>query len=117
MLDLTEVRGGGLVVLTEPDAEGCAQNAEVLLDAGFSGVIGWQRPVPASFAALALFMTHLMLVDHQLQPAAAVSAVQRWMLDPHRLLPPLLPGAHRFTVENTDLTRPVLWAALAYYGC
>jgi hypothetical protein len=108
--DVLDASGGGLVVLTEPGP------AAALLDAGFSGVIGWQRRVPAPFAALAIFMTHLMLADRDLPPAAAVNAVHRWMIDPDRELPPFLPGAHRRTVDTTDLTRPALWAALACYG-
>jgi hypothetical protein len=117
VLDVTAARGGGLVLLTACGAEGLGTGAEAFFGAGFSGVIGWQWPVPASFAGLALFMTHLMLVDHQLPPARAVAAVQRWMLDPDRNLPPVLPGTHQHTVETTDLTRPALWAALAYSGC
>ncbi|MEO6699959.1 MAG: hypothetical protein ABI140_21980, partial [Jatrophihabitantaceae bacterium] len=116
-LDLATVGGGGLVILAEPAAGGLGVAAEALLDAGFSGVIGWQRPVPGSFAAVAVFMAHVMLIDHQLSPAAAVTAVQRWLLDPDRELPPLLSPVHRHTVEHLDLSRQTLWAALAYYGC
>lgn len=116
-LDVTEVCGRGLVILTECGTRGFGPIAEAFLSAGFAGVIGWQWPVPGSFAGLALFMTHLMLVDHRRPPVLAVAAVQRWMLDPGRELPPLLPAAHRSTVETTDLTRPALWAALAYHGC
>lgn len=107
---------GGLAVLAEPSPDGFRADADVLVDAGFAGVIGWQWPVPAPFAALALFMTHLMLVDHRLPPASAVNAVQRWMLDPGRSLPPFMTGAQLNTVATIDLTRPSLWAALAYRG-
>jgi hypothetical protein len=103
------IRGTGLVILTEG-------SAPELLDAGFAGVIGWQWTVPAPVAALALCMVHLELVDHRLPPAAAVNAVQRWMLDPERVLPPILTGAHLHTATTTDLTQPALWAALAYRG-
>jgi hypothetical protein len=91
--------------------------AGALLAAGFSGVVGWLRPVDPGFAALALFMVHLMLVDHGLPPALAVSAVQRWMLDPNRAAPSHLPAGHAKTVQTVDLTRPSLWAALTYRGC
>ncbi|MFI5707060.1 CHAT domain-containing protein [Kribbella sp. NPDC051620] len=110
------VHGKGLVVLAKPEPSGFASIADGFLDAGFSSVIGWQWPVPAPYAELALFMTHLMLVDHRLLPAAAVNAVHRWMLDPDRDLAPLLTGAHVRTVETIDLTRPALWAALACRG-
>lgn len=108
--------GGGLVVLAEPGPDGFHADADVFVDAGFAGAIGWRWQVPAPFAALALFMTHLMLVDHRLPPAAAVAAVHRWMLDPDRTLPPFLTGAQLHTVSTFDLTRPSLWAALAYRG-
>ncbi|WP_326550524.1 CHAT domain-containing protein [Micromonospora sp. NBC_01813] len=113
---LGRVVGGGLVVLAEPGADGFQTDAAVFVDAGFTGVIGWQWPVPAPFAALALFMTHLMLVDYRLPPASAVAAVHRWMLDPDRSLPPFLTGAQLNTVATIDLTRSSLWAALAYRG-
>lgn len=112
-----EVRGQGLIILAEPGAEGFASVADAFLGAGFSSAIGWQWPVPAPFAELALFMTHLMLVDHRLEPAAAVNAVHRWMLDPDRDTAPLVSSAHVKTVETVDLTRPQLWAALACRGC
>ncbi|MBO4141728.1 hypothetical protein J5U46_16350 [Micromonospora tulbaghiae] len=101
--------GGGLAVLTEG-------TAPRLLNAGFTGIVGWRWEVPAPFAALALFMVHLHLVDRRLAPAAAVNATQRWMLDTDRVLPPFLTGAHLHTVTTTDLTQPALWAALVYHG-
>lgn len=109
-LDVAAVRdAGGLVLLSEG-------SVPALLDAGFTGVVGWRWAVPAPFAALALFLVHLHLVDHRLPPAAAVNAVQQWMLDPDRVLPPFLTGPHLHTVTTTDLTRPDLWAALTYHG-
>ncbi|XVU27051.1 hypothetical protein ACQPZJ_08420 [Actinoplanes sp. CA-054009] len=110
-LDLTTVQAeGGLLIL----AEGAADPS--LLDAGFTGVVGWLRPVPPPVAALALFMLHLHLVDDRMAPAAAVAAVRQWMRNPDRPLSPLLTGPHRHTARTTDLTRPDLWAALAYCG-
>ncbi|WP_203712743.1 CHAT domain-containing protein [Asanoa siamensis] len=109
-LDAAAVRGaGGLAILTEGWAP-------ALLDAGFAGVVGWQWQVPPQVAALALFMLHLHLVDRGEPPAAAVNAVQRWMLDPARDLPPFLTAGHLHTIATTDLTSPTLWAALAYRG-
>ncbi|SCE68663.1 CHAT domain-containing protein [Micromonospora purpureochromogenes] len=114
VLDLASVSGArGLVVLSAP---GGSDLVPALLDVGFTGVIGWRWAVPASFAALALFLVHLELVDGRRPPAEAVGVVQRWMLDPDRIVPPYLPGAHLSTVTATDLTRPALWAALAYSG-
>ncbi|MEU9511745.1 CHAT domain-containing protein [Micromonospora sp. NPDC048169] len=114
VFDLASVSGArGLVVLSAPAAPDLVP---ALLDAGFTGLIGWRWAVPASFAALALFLVHLELVDNRRPPAEAVGVVQRWMLDPDRIVPPYLPGAHLNTVTATDLTRPALWAALAYSG-
>ncbi|MDG4762874.1 CHAT domain-containing protein [Solwaraspora sp. WMMD406] len=113
---LARTVGGGLVVLAEPGPDGFHADADVFVDAGFAGVIGWRWPVPAPFAALALFMTHLMLVDHRLPPPAAVAAVHRWMLDPDRSLPQFVTTAQLHTVATIDLTRPSFWAALACRG-
>ncbi|MCZ7478624.1 hypothetical protein [Micromonospora sp. WMMC273] len=109
-LDMADLHGGGgLAVFMEG-------TAPRLLDAGFTGVVGWRWEVPAPIAALALFMVHLYLVDRRLRPAAAVNATQRWMLDTDRVPPPFLTGAHMYTVMTTDLTQPALWAALMYHG-
>ncbi|MEV0005829.1 CHAT domain-containing protein [Micromonospora sp. NPDC050980] len=114
LFDLASVSGArGMVVLSAPVAWDLVP---ALLDAGFAGVIGWRWAVPAPFAALALFLVHLELVDNRRPPAEAVGMVQRWMLDPDRTVPPYLPGACLNTVNATDLTRPTLWAALAYSG-
>jgi hypothetical protein len=113
-LDMASVTGArGLVVLPAP---GASDLVPTLLDVGFAGVIGWRWAVPASFVALALFLVHLELVDNRRPPAEAVGAVHRWMIDPDRIVPPYLPGAYLNTVRTTDLTRPALWAALAYSG-
>lgn len=116
-----QLAGGGLLDAAAIPGSGCLAIlteglAPALLDAGFGGVVGWQWAVPTPFAALALFLVHLQLVEDRLPPAAAVNAVQRWMLDPGRVLPPLLTRGHLNTVATTDLTQPALWAALAYFG-
>ncbi|SNY34532.1 hypothetical protein [Paractinoplanes atraurantiacus] len=111
LLDLATLHAeGGVLILGEGPAD------PSLLDAGFTGVVGWLRPVPPPVAALALFMLHLHLVEDRLAPVAAVAAVRRWMKDPDRPLSPLLTGAHLHTVRTTDLTRPDLWSAPAYCG-
>ncbi|WFE95380.1 CHAT domain-containing protein [Micromonospora sp. WMMD987] len=113
VLDVATVGGaGGLLMLSESTAG----PGPALLDAGFVGVVGWRWAVPAPVAALALFLVHLELVEHRRSPAAAVAAVQRWMLDPDRTLPPSLTGSHRNTVTTSDLAGPALWAALTYSG-
>jgi hypothetical protein len=106
---------GGLAIIAESTRGAFAALSGPLLDAGFSGVIGWLRPVDPRFAALALFMVHDMLVDQRFAPAYAVSAAQRWMLDTCRVVPTYLPAVHATIVETTDLRGPSLWA-LAYRG-
>jgi hypothetical protein len=110
--DVLDATGRGLLILAEP----ADRPAEAFLDAGFSGVIGWRWAVPDRFAALAIFMTHLMLIDRRLPPAAAVNAVHRWMLDPGRERPSFLTADHLHTIGTTDVSRPSLWAALAHLG-
>jgi hypothetical protein len=107
---------GGLAVIAESAQGAFAALSGPLLDAGFSGVIGWVRPVDPRFAALTLFMLHGMLVDHRLAPAEAVNAVQRWMLDTDRVVPAYLPATHATLIQSADLQSPSLWAALAYRG-
>jgi hypothetical protein len=108
---------GGLVVLPPVARGGFETIAGAFLEAGFSGVIGWLRPVDPPVAALAQFMLHMRLVDDGLTPGSAVGAVQRWMIDPGRTVPPSLPAGHARTIETTDLTQPGLWAPLTYRGC
>jgi hypothetical protein len=110
---LPEADKGGLVIF---GAAGPASITDAFLGAGFSGVIGWLRPVPPRFAALAVFLVHLMLVERRLPPADAVAATKQWLRDPDRDVPSLLPAAHLHTVTTMDLTQPELWAALAYRG-
>jgi len=81
---------GGLVIL--PPGHFLPQ-ADTLLGAGYTSVIGWRRPVPEPTAALMLFVLHAELVDNGRSPAAAVRAVRRWYRAPDRkALPQLLAG-------------------------
>ncbi|MEY9893393.1 hypothetical protein ABIA31_007073 [Catenulispora sp. MAP5-51] len=64
---------------------------DILLTAGFTGVIGWRRPVPEGLAAVASFLLHAELADGGRTPAEAVRAVRRWLREPDpAVLPPLL---------------------------
>lgn len=108
---------GGLAILPATAHPHTAiRLADALLDAGLSGVIGWWWPVPQPVAALMLLVLHSKLVDERLPAAEAVTAVQRWMLDPGRRSPVSLPAGHATTMAGTDLTDPALWAALWHRG-
>ncbi|MDR7279119.1 hypothetical protein [Catenuloplanes atrovinosus] len=81
--------GGGLVVL--PPSARFPALADAFLAAGFSGAVGWLRPVPdrAAVAVTAALHAHLTLWGRE--PAAAVFAVRRWLRSPERAAVPHLP--------------------------
>lgn len=82
---------GGIAVLP-PTAAGAAELTEALLASGFVGVIGFRAPVPDPIASLIYFLLHAQLVDEGRDPASAVTAVRRWMADPHRVVPADVPA-------------------------
>jgi hypothetical protein len=87
--------------------------ADTFLEAGFTGVIGWRRPVPEHIAALMLFVLHTELVDNGRSPAAAVRAVRQWIRHPdHSILPRLLAGS----AEHLGESRESDWASLVHRG-
>jgi hypothetical protein len=104
------VRRGGLVILP-PDH--FLPLADILLGAGFTGVIGWRRPVPEVVAAVAAFVLHAELADRVRPPAEAVRAVHRWFQHPDKeMLPQLLAGyADRLGDASADD-----WMSLVYRG-
>jgi len=111
-LDLTSVAlpRAGLAILP-PDHY--LPLADSLLNAGFTGVIGWRNPVPVSVAAIATFLLHTELVDNSRTPAEAVREVRRWFRNPDpSMLPPLLAGQ----AQRMDEVREDDWMALVYRG-
>jgi hypothetical protein len=124
-LDVTQIASGGALVRLNPrhgavflspsDVDGFAAAADRLLERGHSGVAGWLWPVADDVAALIQYILSEELLGTGLH-AGTVGAVQRWMIDPARVVPAGLPAAHSRTVATTDLTQPRLWAALAYRG-
>ncbi|MGI5243741.1 hypothetical protein [Dactylosporangium sp. CA-139066] len=106
----------GLAILPATAHAGFTAIADALLAAGCTGVAGWLRPVDPPVAALAQFMLHLALVVEGSAPATAVGAVQRWMINPDRTVPPDLPAPLAAVARGTDLTVPALWASLTYRG-
>jgi hypothetical protein len=106
---------GGLAVLP-PMPERFVALADALLAAGFTGVVGWVRPVPEPVAALMLFVLHAKLVDEGRPAAAAVLAVRQWMRDPVRKGLSYLPVGYTATAAGTDLTDRAYWTALVHRG-
>jgi len=103
------VEHGGLVILPPDHFQPLA---DILLAAGFTGVIGWRRPVSDDVAAVAYFLLHTELADVGRAPAAAVRAVRKQLreLDPASL-PALL--AARFEAAHTSGED---WRSLVYRG-
>ncbi|MFI5911027.1 hypothetical protein [Dactylosporangium sp. NPDC051541] len=102
-LDLTTLTGapsGGLAIL--PPLEGFPAVADALLAAGFTGVVGWRRPVPAPVATALLFLLHLRLVDDGLAPAEAVRAVRAHVCAADPKPVPGLPDHHAATLAAGD---------------
>ncbi|WP_320064878.1 CHAT domain-containing protein [Micromonospora sp. RTGN7] len=105
---------GGLVVLP-PTGDGSVPLAEAFLAAGFTGVVGWARPVPRPVATLMLAVLHTGLVRGGLRPAAAVRAVRRWLASPNRRTPAGLAPAP-MDVAGPTLADPAYRSAMVYHG-
>lgn len=101
---------GGLVILP---TGAFLPLADRLIEAGFTGVIGWRRPVPEWTAALMLFVLHAELVETGHGPAAAVRAVRRWARHPDIDRLPLLLAGY---ASRPELLREEDWSALIYRG-
>jgi hypothetical protein len=80
---------GGLAML--PPADGAAALADALLATRCTGVVRFRDAVPDDVAAIVYFLLHDRLVDAGDDPAEAVAAVRRWLADPGRTPPDLLP--------------------------
>jgi hypothetical protein len=94
---------GGLAIV--PSAgPGFWALADALLAAGFTGVIGWLRPVPRTIASLALYVLHAHLAKDNADPAEAVRATREWLADPTRAVPPDLPAPYAVTLTYGDLS-------------
>ena len=101
---------GGLVILP-PGV--FLPAADLLLAAGFGGVIGWRHPVAEPTASLMLYLLHLELAETGRGPAAAVREVGRWARRPDpAALPPLLARS----AERPESLREEDWSALIYRG-
>lgn len=55
-------------------------------------------------------------LDSDEPPDVALRSVQRWMLDPHRVLPDGLPAGLAEIARSTDLADPLIWAAFTCDG-
>jgi hypothetical protein len=114
---------GGLVVLAscltdvaEADYDEALTLATAFVSAGAAGVVAARWRVPDADTALFMMMFHRYLNGPCPAPAAALSATQRWMLDPARRIPEDWPDGLRKQAGQRDLTRPEAWAGIAYQG-
>lgn len=101
---------GGLVILP-PGV--FLPTADLLLAAGFGGVIGWRHPVAKPTASLMLYLLHAELAEAGRGPAAAVREVGRWVRRPD---PAALPRLLARSAERPESMREEDWSALIYRG-
>ncbi|MDQ3152496.1 MAG: CHAT domain-containing protein [Actinomycetota bacterium] len=114
---------GGLVILaacasdlTSGAYDEALTLATAFLAAGSVGVMGAKWAVDDGPTALFMVMFHHYLNSGYNDPATALRAAQRWMLDRRRKLPRRI--GHRLADELTqlDLTETASWAAFTYQG-
>jgi hypothetical protein len=107
-LDLAglEVTPGGLAFLPPDHFQPLA---DLLLKAGFTGVVGWRSPVPEAVAAAAAYVIHAELADG-VAPAQAVRVARRWLAAPDASqLPALLASSVEQSVGSEARAAIVYW--------
>lgn len=114
---------GGLVVLASCVSDhGGREHDEVLtlatafLAAGAVGVVGARWEVSDIPTAIFMIMFHHYLNSGYADPATALRATQRWMLDPHRRLPVGVDERLAHELSLLDLAAADMWAAFTYQG-
>ncbi|MGH3827492.1 MAG: CHAT domain-containing protein, partial [Pseudonocardiaceae bacterium] len=114
---------GGLVILAacESDLTGGAHDealtlATAFLAAGSVGVVGTRWPVDDAPTALFMVMFHHYLNCGYQDPATALRAAQRWMLNKRRQLPKEIKKQLVDELSQDDLTETANWAAFTYQG-
>ncbi|GAA3199230.1 CHAT domain-containing protein [Actinocorallia longicatena] len=125
LLDRTAapVTSGPLVVigacgtdLSADDHDESLTLATAFLNAGAAGVVGTRWPVNDLASAFFMIRFHHLLATGEPDPARALRATQRWMLDPDRDLPDDLFGDLLKEAGRAPLTDAGAWAAFAYQG-
>lgn len=109
MSELDAARGG--LVILPPGV--FLPAADLLLAAGFNGVVGWRHAVPEQTASLMLYVLHSELAETGRSPAAAVRAVGRWARRPDTAALPQLLARY---AEQPELMGEEDWTALVYRG-
>lgn len=114
---------GGLVILgaCESDLTDGAHDealtlATAFLAAGSVGVIGTRWSVDDTPTALFMMMFHHYVNRGYHDPATALRAAQRWMLDKRRQLPAGIGQRLADELSHDDLTETGYWAAFTYHG-
>lgn len=114
---------GGLVTLatcvsdlTDEAQDEALTLTTAFLAAGASGVVGTRWPVADRPTALFMIMFHHYLNAGYGEPAVALRAAQRWMLNPHRELPPGFDDELARAARRADLGAACHWAGFTYQG-
>jgi hypothetical protein len=63
-----------------------------------------------------MFMVHHYLYRSRLRPADALREARRWMLNPHRTVPPEMPERLAATSRDDRIADPQAWAAVTHLG-
>jgi hypothetical protein len=113
---------GGLVVLSAcmsdlaiRDYDEALTLATAFLAAGAVSVVGSRWQVGDVRTALLMFMFHHYLGAGE-RPSFALRSAQLWMLDPHRVIPVLMPEGLADEVTRHELSDESVWAAFAHQG-
>ncbi|AUG75764.1 hypothetical protein CFP65_0834 [Kitasatospora sp. MMS16-BH015] len=120
---LTARPAGPLVVLSACETDLSTRDHDealtlttAFLARGARNVVGsrWTTADGASAVMMAVFHHHLTVA--RLDPAHALQATQRWMLDPKRRLPTEVRGLPASYGQLPGLHRPEVWAAFIHQG-
>lgn len=106
---------GGLAVLPVTEAGGDLLT-EALLESRFTGVIQFRYPIPDDVVSIVHLMLHSELIDAGQPPSTAVAHVRRWLADPHRAVPGVVPPWLAGRAQEAGLADPAIEEAMVHHG-
>jgi CHAT domain-containing protein len=86
------------------------------LAGGVRSVLCSQWAVPDEETSILMFMVHHFVHSAGLPAWAALHEAQRWMLDPHRVVPDDMPTPLLDVLKPEKLAQVVAWAAFVHWG-